>query len=147
MAEKFFNLEEAESLLPAIVKLLEAAIANKKTIEAVDEEMNQARNRIMQAGGLLPDHSILSKRKLEKDESFTRLQGALEKIASSGCLVKDLDIGLIDFPCLVNNREIYLCWKLGEPRIGFWHNVEEGYGGRKPVDREFLDRIDRPRPN
>ena len=147
MAERFFNLEEAEKLLPAIERLLEAAIESKKTVEAVETEMSQVRGRIMLLGGMLPEHSVLSQRKLKKDESFTHLQGALQEIAANGCLVKDLDIGLVDFPCLMDDREIYLCWKLGEPKIGFWHDVEEGFGGRKPLDKDFLERINRPRPN
>ena len=147
MAERFFNLEEAEKLLPAIERLLQAAIESKKTVEAVETEMSQVRGRIMLLGGMLPEHSVLSQRKLKKDESFTQLQGTLQEIAANGCLVKDLDIGLVDFPCLMDDREIYLCWKLGEPKIGFWHDVEEGFGGRKPLDKEFLDRINRPRPN
>jgi hypothetical protein len=53
--------------------------------------------------------------------------------------VKDLDIGLVDFPTTFNGVEVYLCWKLGEPGIEFWHGVEEGFRGRKPIDREFLE--------
>lgn len=147
MAERFFNLEEAEELLPAIERLLQAAMESKKAIEAAEAEITQVRGRIMLLGGMLPEHSVLSQRKLKKDETFTQLQGTLQEIAANGCLLKDLDIGLVDFPCLMDDREIYLCWKLGEPKIGFWHAVEEGFGGRKPLDREFLERINRPRPN
>jgi hypothetical protein len=48
--------------------------------------------------------------------------------------VKDLDIGLLDFPALLNNEEVYLCWRLGEERIRFYHSQEEGFSGRKPID-------------
>ena len=56
-----------------------------------------------------------------------------------GCVVKDLDIGLIDFPTEFRGEEVYLCWKLGEPRIEFWHGVEEGFRGRKAIDQDFRD--------
>ena len=56
-----------------------------------------------------------------------------------GCLIKDLDIGLIDFPTTYRGEEVYLCWKLGEPGIEYWHGVDEGFRGRKPIDQDFLD--------
>ena len=59
---------------------------------------------------------------------------AVEKVQEFGCLVKDLDIGLIDFPTLLKGEEVYLCWKLGEAGIRFWHGVQEGFRGRKPID-------------
>jgi len=62
----------------------------------------------------------------------------VEKILSTGCLIKDLDIGLLDFPAIVNNEEVYLCWKLGEDRIRYYHRQDEGYSGRKPLDPRDL---------
>lgn len=147
MAERFFNLEEAEELLPALEALLNRAMKNKKIVEAVDEEIAGLRKQVMWMGGVLLDHDGLGRRKSQKDDSLSQLKAALEEIEAIGCLVKDLDMGLVDFPCLSNNREIYLCWKLGEPRIGFWHNVDEGFRGRKPLDQEFLKGIQGAAPN
>ncbi len=65
---------------------------------------------------------------------MTQLQDAVTKIQETGCLVKDLDMGLVDFPCRLKGEDVYLCWKLGEERIGFWHGVNEGFAGRKPLD-------------
>ena len=62
------------------------------------------------------------------------LKSALEKIQATGCVVKDLDIGLLDFPAMINDEEVYLCWRLGEERIRFWHRQDEGFAGRKPLD-------------
>jgi hypothetical protein len=147
MAERFFNLEEAERLLPALEKLLRAARQSKQELEATDETLNQARNRVMQLGGSLPERTVLAQRRLEREQFVAQLQAALQQISESGVLVKDLDTGLVDFPCLLNNQEIYLCWKLGEGRIGYWHRVEDGFAGRRPIDKEFLDGIRRSRPN
>jgi len=56
-----------------------------------------------------------------------------------GCLIKDIDVGLVDFPTSLRGVEVYLCWKLGESGISFWHGVDEGFRGRKPIDKDFLD--------
>jgi hypothetical protein len=61
----------------------------------------------------------------------------MDQIEDSGCIVKDLDVGLVDFPALLGEEQVLLCWKLGEPRIEYWHRNEEGFGGRKPIDGEF----------
>jgi hypothetical protein len=59
---------------------------------------------------------------------------AVNKIQETGCVVKDLDTGLIDFPSLLDGQEVYLCWKVGEDRIEYWHGLHEGFAGRKPLD-------------
>jgi hypothetical protein len=59
---------------------------------------------------------------------------ALERIQATGCVVKDLDVGLLDFPARINNEDVYLCWRVGEDRIRFYHRQDEGFAGRKPLD-------------
>src|SRR6267378_4039825 len=59
---------------------------------------------------------------------------ALDRIQATGCVVKDLDTGLLDFPAILKNEEVYLCWRLGEDRIRFYHRQDEGFSGRKPID-------------
>jgi len=147
MAERFFDLEQAEKFLPVLEQLLHTAIESKKAVEAADAAVAQVRNRIMIMGGMTLDHQSLGRLQSQKEDSQARLNKALEQIAESGCLVKDLDMGLVDFPCLVENRQIYLCWKLGEPKISFWHNLDEGYPGRKPLDQEFLKGVQPPKLN
>jgi hypothetical protein len=61
------------------------------------------------------------------------LREQLEQIASTGCVIKDLDIGLVDWPALHGGREIWLCWKYGEPEIAYWHEIDGGFAGRRPV--------------
>ncbi len=135
-------------MIPALESLLNDAIRNKKKLESLDRELAGLGQRILLRGGILVDFEKVAGMKQEKDSSVNELREALAQIESSGCLVKDLDIGLVDFPCLVDDREIYLCWKLGEPSIGFWHNTDEGFQGRKPLNKELLDREDEDsRPN
>jgi hypothetical protein len=67
------------------------------------------------------------------------LKNAVERILAHGCEVKDLDIGLIDFRTFYHGEEVYLCWKLGEVGITYWHGLSEGFRGRRMIDEEFLE--------
>jgi hypothetical protein len=73
-----------------------------------------------------------------KDASTASIKAAVEKIQEIGCQLKDIETGLVDFPTLYHGKEVYLCWKLGESSIGFWHHVEDGFRGRHAIDSEFL---------
>jgi len=93
--------------------------------------------RVIMLGGVLVDRQAVYQNKLLLDTSAERLKSAINKIQELGCIVKDLDIGLVDFPALYRGEEVFLCWKVGEPGIGFWHGIREGFAGRKPIDEEF----------
>lgn len=139
MAERYFNRQEAEELLPAIQSCLGQARELKQRMEKLDVELSQAAARIMLLGGSIPPHADLAKKKAEREKAASRVLEAVNKIQETGCLVKDLDEGLIDFPTLLKGEEVYLCWKLGEKRIGYWHGIEEGFAGRKPLDDSTTD--------
>jgi hypothetical protein len=66
-------------------------------------------------------------------EAFAELQRALGELQAMEVVLRDLERGLIDFPAMRDGREVYLCWEIGEERIEFWHDVDAGYGGRKPL--------------
>ena len=136
MASKRFSREEAEQLLPQIEKSLKRAQAQKQTIDALQGELSNAASRIMVLGGSYPPYSDLVKKKSERDQMSTQVLETLAKIQETGCLVKDLDEGLVDFPSLVDGQEAFLCWKQGERRIDYWHGIEEGFAGRKRIDEE-----------
>ena len=67
-------------------------------------------------------------------EAFLRVRGMLGELSERGIVVRDIDRGLIDFPAVLDGREVYLCWHLGEEGIGFWHGIEDGFAGRQPLD-------------
>ena len=134
MADKYFNRSEAQELLPVITRELEQVRRGKQTIDQLEQELAQAAARIMMLGGSIPDHEELAKKRSEGLRLTAQLKQAIERIQETGCVVKDLDQGLIDFPSLLDGREVYLCWKLGEERIAYWHGLEEGFAGRKPLD-------------
>ena len=73
-------------------------------------------------------------RRLANTRAEQGAKDALAEIDSMGVQVKDLGIGLLDFPCEVEGQKILLCWKLGETAIAYWHSLEEGFAGRKPID-------------
>lgn len=134
MSSKTFTLAEAQVLLPVLESLLRAAMEGKRFAAAVDEEFQALSSRIFLNGGTFVDVLPLAKRKAEREKAVQRVKDALAEIDSTGVQVKDLDLGLLDFPCVVEDRVILLCWKLGEQSIGHWHSTEEGFAGRKPID-------------
>jgi len=134
MAEKYFNRHEAEELLPVIGQYLEEARQQKRTLDGIAAEIANAALRIMKLGGSLPPFTELHRKKAQRDKLAEQLARTIEEIQQTGCLVKDLEVGLVDFPSLREGEEVYLCWKLGEAHIGYWHGIEEGFAGRKPLD-------------
>ncbi len=137
MSSRTFTLEEAHSLLPVLESLLRTAIAGKKLMEEVDAEMQALSHRIFVNGGTHVDVIPLARRKAERAKAEQRAKDALAEIDSIGVQVKDIDIGLLDFPCAVEGRIVLLCWKLGETGITHWHGTDEGFAGRKPIDERI----------
>ncbi len=82
--------------------------------------------------------STLARRKAEREKALQKAKDAVAEIDATGVQVKDLDTGLLDFPCVVGEEVILLCWKLGEKGITHWHGIEEGFAGRKPIDERIL---------
>ncbi len=134
-----FTLIEAESLLPAVRKNIQEAVSSKTQYQEAEEFLQSLAQRVMLMGGVVLDREGIREMRERRDESGQRLKTALEELQEIGCLVKDLDTGLVDFPTLFRGEEVYLCWKLGEAGITFWHGVSEGFAGRKPIDQDFLD--------
>ena len=137
MADRSFTLEEAQSLLPVLESLLRTAIDGKKLIETVDAELQDLAHRVFLSGGLLVNIIQVARRKAEREKTIQRVKDTLAEIDATGVQVKDLDIGLLDFPCQVEGRTVLLCWKLGEQGITHWHDTSEGFAGRKPIDEKI----------
>jgi len=137
MADRTLTLEEAQSLLTVLESLLRTALDGKKLIESVDTELQELAHRVFLQGGLLVNVVHMARRKAEREKAIQRVKDALAEIDATGVQVKDLDIGLLDFPCEVEGRTVLLCWKLGEKSITHWHGVSEGFAGRKPIDERI----------
>jgi hypothetical protein len=134
MASRTFTLDEAQDLLPVLESLLRKALDGKKLIESVEAELQAVAHRIFLNGGMSLNIVHLASRKAEREKTFQRVKDAMDEIAAMGVQVKDLDIGLLDFPCEVDGQIVLLCWKLGEKAITHWHGVSEGFAGRKLID-------------
>jgi hypothetical protein len=137
MSDRTFTLDEAQTLVPVLESLLRTAIAGKKLMEDVEAELQALGHRIFLNGGTHVDVVPLARRKAERAKAEQRAKDALAEIDSIGVQVKDLDIGLLDFPCEVDGRIVLLCWKMGEASITHWHSPEEGFAGRKLIDERI----------
>ena len=135
---KYFTRDQAERVLPKVERIIREALFLKTEFQESDEELRATTREIMMRGGMMMDREKVLKIRERRDSSAAKLNAALEAVHDEGCQVKDLDIGLLDFPTLYQGQEVLLCWRLGEPRIEFWHGLEEGFRGRKQIDEDFL---------
>ncbi|MFY9648110.1 MAG: DUF2203 domain-containing protein [Terriglobales bacterium] len=139
MSDRTFSLDEAHTLLPILESLLKQAIQGKKLIEEVDGEFQETAHRVFLNGGTFLNVVHLARRKAERERAIRRIKDAIAEIDATGVQVKDLDIGLLDFPCKVEGEILLLCWKLGETAITHWHGTHEGFAGRKPIDQRIAN--------
>ena len=136
---KRFTLAQAQSLIPRVDRLLREAVAWKSGFIEAERALQSFNERIMLMGGMRVDRDRFLQAKSRRELEAERLRNTVEQLQEIGCLVKDLDTGLIDFPALFRGQEVYLCWKLGEASIEFWHDVDTGFAGRQAIDRDFRD--------
>ena len=137
---KTFTIDEAQSLLPVLESLLKRAIDGKKAAEEVESELAALARRIYGAGGMRVDVAAVGKQRSEMDAHLLRVRESIAEIDAIGVQVKDLEKGLLDFPCRLEDQVVLLCWRMGEKAIEHWHTIESGYQGRQPVDERFRRR-------
>ncbi len=135
---RHFTVAEAERLLPAVERAIREAIRLKADYHEAEGQLNAFLQRLSQLGGVVVDREAVMALKDRREQSAAALQAAVSEIHEYGCEVKDLDIGLIDFRTYYRGQEVYLCWKLGENGIAWWHGLEDGFRGRQPIDDDFL---------
>ena len=126
---KIFTLKEAQSLIPRLRQLLQRISSERETLADMNAELTRARENADLGGG-----SVLGPAYLRH---LTRFSEAVDQVQSLGVLIKDYKAGLIDFPYLYDGRIVYLCWRLGEGEIDWWHEIEAGFAGRKLLTDEF----------
>ncbi|HLJ89246.1 MAG TPA: DUF2203 domain-containing protein [Candidatus Angelobacter sp.] len=144
---KTFTLDEAHALLPVLESLLRRAMQGKQFVEQEQKKLQDLNHRIFLSGGLLVDVPKAAGRKAKIDKTLQETKDAVAEIEAIGVQIKDLDIGLLDFPCIVEDQIVLLCWKAGEEKIQYWHGVEEGFRGRKPIDERILKNNKKEKPN
>jgi hypothetical protein len=135
---RYFTVDECQAVLPVVEEALRTALFHRKEYQRADAELKASTERIRNSGGVHVDRGAFLATRARRDASAAAIGDAMERIERAGAVVKDLDIGLIDFLTLYQDREVYICWKLGEEKIAWWHAIDEGFRGRKPIDEDFL---------
>lgn len=133
MADRYFEPAEVAALIPALTRIMERAVSAHVELQEVRERLRSEQERLALAGGGIPDADVLRGGRRRLDALARQIQAALDEIAGLGGVTKDLSMGLVDFPHLRGGREVNLCWRLGEREIRFWHGLDEGFAGRKPL--------------
>lgn len=123
--ERHFSREEANALLPQLTALLSQLQEAKD--ELTDTEAHEALSEAAPTNGG-------GEQGRQVGVAFLEVRRILETVERAGIVLRDIDQGLVDFPALMDGREVYLCWELGEDEVGHWHDLEGGYGGREPLD-------------
>ena len=138
---KTFTLDEAQSLLPVLESLLKRAMEARRAAQSVESELNELPQRIYLSGGMRVNSASIAKQRAEVEEHLKQVQESIAEIDAIGVQVKDLDSGLLDFPCRIDGQVVLLCWRMGERAIEHWHTVEAGFQGRQPLDERFRRRV------
>jgi len=135
---RYFTVKQATELLPRVERRLRDALLAHREYQRADEEFREFQKRILMLGGAQVNREKVTKIVASRGASATILKQEMAAIEEMGVQVKDLEVGLIDFPTLYRGEEVLLCWKFGEAAIEFWHGLTEGFRGRRPIDEEFL---------
>jgi hypothetical protein len=122
---RHFTRAEANALLPRLTDMLNQLRESKD--ELTDTEAHEALAEAAPTNGGGEEGKQVG-------VAFLEVRRLLETIEQSGIVLRDIDRGLVDFPALLEDREVYLCWELGEDEVAHWHDLEAGYGGREPLD-------------
>ena len=132
MAERYFTPAEANETLATVRPLAEKLVGHRRALREAQESRAELTRRIAGNGGALDARRVarLAARVNREAEAVAR---SVTRIQELGVLVKDLDRGLIDFPALRGDEEVLLCWEIGEDEVGYWHGLEEGFAGRRPL--------------
>jgi hypothetical protein len=127
MAQKYFTLQEANETLSLIRPWMDEIQAIRQKILKNQPEAWPAIEKSAGNGGNRALSNLV--------QDFEKFDALIHRIQDLDILIKDINLGLLDFPALKDGREVYLCWQYGEGNIAYWHEIEAGYAGRQPIDR------------
>jgi hypothetical protein len=136
---RYFTHEEATRLLPVIRQSLREAQNQRAGFLLAESVLTEQKQRIAMAGGTSVNLNRIHALRDQRENALGRLKSAVEEITTHGVQIKDLEAGLLDFPTVYRDREVLMCWRAGEDAIEFWHGTEDGFAGRRPIDRDFLE--------
>jgi hypothetical protein len=133
---RLFTVNEANLLLPTLRPIIERILENLRRLKMKSET-------VIRNEQLDPDASNFMEQ-LRRDDEIAKLieqiKNWVEEIHSHGCVCKGVEQGLIDFPCMLGAEIVFLCWQFGEPSVGYWHRIDDGFAGRRAlIDAEQED--------
>lgn len=129
-----FTLKEANAILPAVIEKFKRIMNIKSEVVKIQSEMETDPK-------YMTNFKDYVYKKQELNSAITNFYRSIEDLESMGVMIKSVEQGLLDFPSLRFNEEIWLCWKEGETEIKFWHGKDEGFNGRKPVESIDLEKL------
>jgi len=131
---RLFTQEEANAFLPEVRSLVERMVEDRRALVAIGGELEEVQALIGGNGGSL-DPGRVGELQEAVAHSAAGLASLVDEIHGLGVQVKDVDRGLVDFPARHpdTGETVLLCWELGEPEVAYWHDLEEGFAGRKPL--------------
>jgi hypothetical protein len=132
MPPRVFTADEANAALSELRPLVEAMVEGKRALDDAQARRDDVAQRIAGNGGGIPP-AELGALEAAVGEAAKALAGTIGEIQALGVLVKDLDTGLVDFPARRGGEDVLLCWQLGEDEVAFWHGLDDGYAGRRPL--------------
>ena len=135
MPPKLFTLDEANRLLPALEPLLRRLVEKREALREHEQVIEEFRTAAGQSGGGLPGGRF-GQARAAAEQLGAEIADGIRRIEEWGCAVKDLDQGLVDFLSRRGDDTVFLCWRLGEQSIRYWHGLKEGFAGRKPLEHE-----------
>ena len=135
MPPRRFTPEQANAALADVRPLAEELVGHRRTHLRAQEQHAELTQRIAGNGGGI-DTQRLADLEAEAERARVGIARCVNRIHGLGAIVKDLDEGLVDFPASHGGDEVLLCWKVGEDAVEFWHGLDEGFAGRKPLPFE-----------
>ncbi|SMH71024.1 DUF2203 domain-containing protein [Candidatus Nitrosotalea okcheonensis] len=129
-----FTLDQANKILPSIIEKFDRVVSMKDQVIKIQSDLESNPKYMTN----FKDYII---KKQELNSAITGFYKSIEDLEATGVSIKSIDQGLMDFPSLMFNEEIWLCWKRGETEIKFWHGKEEGFNGRKPIESIDLEKL------
>jgi len=130
--ERTFTPDEANAALADVRPLAERMVEAKRALDEAQEQSDEAARSISGNGGGIPPAELAALHE-QLEQRATELAALVDELLELGVQVKDLDSGLVDFPSLRDGEPVLLCWRLGEDEVAFWHGLEDGFAGRRPL--------------
>jgi hypothetical protein len=135
MPPKLFTLDEANRLVPTLERLLRRLVEQRQALREHEQVIEEFRAAAGKSGGGMPGGRF-GKARVAAEALGAQIAEGTRRIEALGCVVKDLDRGLVDFPSRREDQTVFLCWRLGETSIRYWHGLKEGFAGRKPLEQD-----------